>query len=270
MSRPKLPKDAAITTLESVGLSENESLLYSLMLTLPGSTVQELATRAPLPRTLLYYVLNQLIQKGLVSSHKETWRTIYLAEDPERLYEILASKEQVFERHRESVRELIPELKRKYRLAGKRPSARIFEGSAEYRKALEDSIIAKPKEIRAFEALDKKRPAIEIRETYERRRVARKIKKNILFFENTAALQALKERGYDDYTQYRNVEREIAPFETDLMLYDGKLLYTSYSDEHEPTAILIEDHALYEMQKNLFDRLWKQGKDRTLAYTGNL
>ena len=59
----------------------------------------------------------------------------------------------------------------------------------------------------------------------------------------------------------------VAPFSADVTLYDGKLLYTSYYDEREPTAILVEDRALYEMQKNLFDTLWQQGKDRTLAFT---
>ena len=49
------------------------------------------------------------------------------------------------------------------------------------------------------------------------------------------------------------------------MLYDGKILYTNYS-KHEPKAILIEDRALYEMQKNIFLAQWKEGKSETLSY----
>lgn len=271
MARKKLKKDTATRTLEDLDLSENEAVLYAQMLSHPRNTAQELGTRAPFPRTMLYYVLKQLMQRGLVSAKKEGWRTVYIAEDPERLYDLLASKEREFERETSTVRELIPRLKNRYRLAGKRPTVRTFEGIEEYQKALEDIIVSSPKEIFSFEVLVAKKPALEVRAAHEKRRITRKIQKKVLFFERGEALQLLKSRRYDDFTQFRSIkEGSIVPFSVDLSLYDGKLLYSSYYDEHEPTAVLVEDRALYEMQKSLFDALWKQGKDRTLAYTERL
>ena len=93
----KNEKSNITSTLEKLGLSENEALLYSVMLRHPKCTVQELTTRAPFPRTMLYHVLNQLSQKGLVSSSKDKWRTLYIAESPERLYELLALRAKEFE-----------------------------------------------------------------------------------------------------------------------------------------------------------------------------
>ncbi|MBC7836376.1 hypothetical protein H7X87_01190 [Acetobacteraceae bacterium] len=268
MAQQKPKKDTTIRTLQELELGENEAILYTQMLSHPRSTVQELVTHAPFPRTMLYYVLKQLMQRGLVSAKKEGWRTVYIAEDPEHLYDLLAQKEREFQRETGAVRELIPELKNQYRLAGKRPTVRTFEGIAEYQKALEDIIVSKPKEILTYEILSGKKPALEVRETHERRRIARKIQKNVLFFEQGNALQALKNYPYNDFTQFRSInESSSEVFDVDLALYEGKLLYTSYYDEHEPTAILVEDKALYEMQRNLFDALWKQGKERTLAFT---
>lgn len=266
MARPKAKTDAVSRVLQSLDLNENEAGLYTQMLTHPGSTVQELATRSPLPRTMLYYVLKGLMERGLVSARKDTWRTAYVAEDPERLYDLLAHKEREFEKERIAVRELVPKLKNKYRLAGKRTTIRSFEGVSEYQKALEDIIVSAPKELYAYETLSKKKAAWEVRDTHDRRRVSHKIMKYTLFFEESEALKALKERRYDDFTQFRSIT-DAPTFETDLMLYDRKLLYTSYYDDHEPTALLIEDRALYEMQKAFFDLLWRNGKDRTLAYT---
>ena len=266
MAKNKPKRDMATRTLQELDLSENEAVLYTQMLSRPRSTVQELGTHAPFPRTMLYYVLNQLTQRGLVSAKKEGWKMVYVAEDPERLYELLANKQREFEREIGTVRELIPRLKHRYRLAGKRPSVRTFEGSEEYQKVLEDSIVSQPKEIYAYEVIVAKKPALEIRNAHERRRIARKIQKKVLFFERGDELRLLKKRPYDDSTQFRSVDKGLVPFTTDVSLYDGKILYTSYYDEHEPTAILIEDRSLYEMQKNLFDLLWKQGKDRTLAF----
>ncbi len=265
-SKPKI--DTTTKTLQELDLHENEAVLYTQMLSRPRSTVQELGTHAPFPRTMLYYVLNQLMRRGLVSAKKEGWRTVYVAEDPERLYDILSKREEEFERDAGTIRELIPRLKHRYRLAGKRPNVRSFDGAAEYLMALEDIIVTNPKEILAYEILDGKKPPLEIEGAHERRRISHKIQKKVLFFERGSALQFVKERRYDDFTQFRNIkDGSVAPFDTDLTLYDGKILYTSYYDEYEPTAILMEDRALYEMQKNLFESLWKQGKDRTLAFT---
>ena len=137
MPKPKPKRDIASRTLQDLDLGENEALLYTQMLSHPRSTVQEMITRAPFPRTMLYHVLKQLMRRGLVSAKKDGWRTVYITEDPEKLYDLLAYKEQEFERETGSIRELIPKLKYRYRLSGKRPHVRTFDGIEEYRKALE-------------------------------------------------------------------------------------------------------------------------------------
>ncbi len=253
--------------LAGLGLSENEATLYELMLTHPRSTVQELAVRTPFPRTLLYYVLKQLMQRGLVSA-KETRRcTIYIAEDPHKLYELLAKKEHESTQERAAIRDLVPQLKQMYRLAGKRPTVRTFDGIAEYEKALDDCIISSPREVLSYQALGKRRTALETRESHEKRRVARKIPKKVLFFDGAFATAELKKIQYNDFTQFRRIEEStLTPFEADVTLYNGKIMYTSYADT-EPTAVLVEDDSLFEMQESLFYSLWKHGKDRTLAFT---
>jgi sugar-specific transcriptional regulator TrmB len=267
MSKSAQKSDSEAKILENVGLSENEAVLYSLMLDHPQCTVQELETRAPFPRTMLYYVLKQLMRRELVSAKKETWRTVYIAEDPDHLYDILSQKEKVFERNRNDIRELVPQLKRRYRLVGKRPSVRMFEGVEQYQKTLEDIVISRPREILSYETLSNKKTALEVLAAHERRRISRKILKKVLFFETNEALTYVRDRRYDDFTQFRCInENTVAAFEADVTLYDGKILYTSYYDTHEPTAILVEDQALFTMQRNLFESLWKQAKDRTLAY----
>jgi len=256
--------DQTSFALSRLGLSENEALLYGIMLRHPKSTVQEIAIRSPLPRTMLYYVLNQLVQNGLVSASKSKWRTAYIAEDPERLYELLAQKEREFEKESRVVREIIPELKNKYLLAGHRPGVRTFEGIEEYKKALEDIIVSKPKIIFAYEALGKKKSALEVRELHEHRRISKKIQKNILFFEDQEAIESLARRKYDDFSQLRSIAENLKHFNVDLMLYDGKMLYTSYN-EQEPTAIIIEDRGFYAMQESMFQSIWQTSKDKTLT-----
>ena len=268
MAKPEPQKNTIIKTLESLGLNKNEATLYSLMLRHPQSTVRELEVQAPFSRTMLYHVLGQLTERGLISQYRKRARTTYTTESPEKLYEILASKEQEFEQDVNAVRALIPKLKNCYRLSGNRPSVRIFEGIEEYKKALEDIIISKPTKIYTYEILGKKKPALEVCNMHNKRRIAKKIQKNVLFFSDVKALGALANYKYNDYTKFKSIKDEkLAPFDTDVILYDGKLLYTSYADTNEPVAVLMEDKALYTMQKSLFDMLWQDAEDRTLYFT---
>lgn len=267
----KKHRNTAIHILKELALSENEAILYTHMLRRPRCTVHELSTHAPFPRTMLYYVLNQLAQRGLVTSRKEKGRTVYLAENPERLYEVLHTQEQEFERSTRAVRELIPRLKRQYQLSSIRPNVRRFDGVLEYQKALDDVLLAKPTEVYAYERIGEKKSALEVHESHDKKRVTKKILKRVLFFESPSALKYIAQRRYDDMTQFRSIkEGAMNPFEADVILYDGRLLYTSYDDAHEPTALIVEDKALFTMQQSLFETLWKQGKDCTLAYTKKL
>jgi sugar-specific transcriptional regulator TrmB len=267
MPRLASKSDHTTRSLTGLGLSENEAVLYAFMLGQPKCTAQVLAARAPFPRTMLYHVLGQLTTRGLITTKKDAWRTVYVAEDPERLYELLAHKEQELAKEAHLIREVIPHMKQRYHLAGARTSVRVFEGLSEYAKVLEDCIIAGPKEILSYESPTKSKPGLEVRDEHERRRLSKKIQKMVLYCGNEVKAGVITSKNYNDFTQYRSVHSgAVAPFEVDLMLYDGKILYTSY-DAYEPTAVLIEDRALYVMQKNMFDSFWKTATDRTFDFT---
>lgn len=266
MAKPKPQLSQTAQTLVGLGLTENEATLYTLLLTRPPSTVHELAPIAPFPRTLLYHVLNQLVARGLVRVRDDAWRAVYTAEDPARLYDLLADRKKTFDEQSDRVRTLVPKLKRTYQLADTRPQVRMFDGVVEYQKALDNVLASKPTELLAYQNLEQATPAIEIYEQFERTRIAQGISKKLLFCESHAALCALEDIPYNDHTQVRSIaKRDVAPFDGTMFLYDGAMLYTRNAG-YEPTALLIQDTALYAMQKSLFMNLWNKAQDRTLYF----
>jgi len=257
-----------IKSLELLGLSDNEILLYSNMLQMPRATVKQLGTLGLFPRTMLYHVLNQLIGKALVEAQDLVGtKTIYIAKDPENLYQLLHKKEVAFKQTSDSVKELIPKLKNQFSLFGKIPNIRVFNGILEYEKALEDIFVSRVDTIYAYENFQIKKTGLEARNNFENRRILKKIKKDVIFFEIKESLDKLANLKYNDYTNYRGIaEGELKEFQIDLILYSNKLLYTLH-DSHEPMALLIEDRNLYEMQMSIFQSLYNSGKNRTLYYT---
>ena len=267
MKTQKINQNITIRTLQDIWLSEGESILYMLMLEYPKSTVQELTIRSSFPRTMLYYLLKKLAEKWLSNAKKEKWKTIYSVGDPENLYGLLKNKETEFEKQQQSIKQLIPKLKATFQLKNKRPSVKVYEWLEAYEKILEDSLLKSVPIIYIYEHFFSQKPGLETRENHDWKRVFKKIQKHVLFFETPESLKELVKIPYNDYTLFHGIkENSVSFFKTDVMLYNGKVLYTSY-DEHEPTAILIEDRDLYEMQKNIFESLRKSSKDLTLYFT---
>lgn len=244
-------------TLERLGLGENEANLYLLMLKYPKSTVQELQEKSPLTRTMLYHVLNSLTKEGLVTPVRQKWRTVYMVEDPECLYDVLERKQQEFEQQKTNVRELIPELRQTFRLSSSRPGVRLFEGLDSYKTALEDIFVSGADTIYAFaEPATHKNPGVELRAQFEREREERGIQLRVLAKDKTIAVQLAKEYKNKHLTEIKIVSSHANFPDVDLRLYAGKMMYTKY-DRHEPIVTIFEDTLFYDFEKALFLNLYK-------------
>jgi len=251
-------KNRVVETLQKLGLGENEALLYSLLLTQPKSTVQELQMHTPFPRTMLYYVLNNLQEIGLVARQKIGWRTEYVVESPERLYELLSKREQEFKMEAEAVQEIIPELNTTYRLSSKRPDAPIFQGVEGYKTALEDILRSNPKEICYYKHVGTpKIPGLEVREDFETRRLNKRIPLKILLEDTSASNEWIKKQVLNDYTWHRLTPKELNVCAQDIYLYNSKILYVTH-DNREPIVLLVEDENYNKTQTNIFQYIWKQ------------
>ncbi len=263
MPRPKQLKNATITALQKLHLSENEAELYSVMIKEAGLSVRQLQNKVPFPRTLLYYILGQLTRRGLISAKTVTKKTVYTAVNPEKLHELIVSQEESFKTDMQTVRDTVSKLRRDYRLAKQRPETTLVDGIVEYEKALDSLLQGDDTNlIRSYETTPALRTGKESRQEFERLRIRKKIEKHTLFTlpPTPRFIEALV---YDDFTKYRaiqNDKQEMAPFETDVIIAGSSLLYTRHMELGEPVAVLITDAAFATMQSNIFDHLWKRAE----------
>src|SRR3989344_9040306 len=72
-------------TLEKIGLSEKEALIYASLITLGGAFPSKIAEHAKLNRTSVYKILVDLSVKGLVSEIKKRNKIFYQVEKPDKL-----------------------------------------------------------------------------------------------------------------------------------------------------------------------------------------
>lgn len=256
----KHPKTNILLALEKLGLSENEAELYMIMVKHPKVTVQDLLNYSPFPRTLIYYLLRNLIRHGLVSSLEQKRRTIYVVKDPENLYDLLRTKEQEFDQNKRTIKQLIPELKNQFRLSQSRPGFRLFEGVRGYRTALEDMLDSGVETIYSYLDIGKdKRPGVEIRKDIKKKRLKAGISEKILLMDNNEGKIWARKNSTSQMTQCKVLPKKLNPFQVEMRLYEGKVLYVTY-ENREPIVLMMEDKNLFEMQRNIFSFLWDNAK----------
>lgn len=129
-----------ITRLSNIGLTKNEAKVYYFLLKNPPITGSELSKKMKMDRTLVYQILNQLIDKKTVSYYTDdNNKRLYITTSTKNLYLPIKEKEMDLD-------SLLPELekiKNKEQLPSQEVS--IFQGVIGIKKYLDELI--KEKEI---------------------------------------------------------------------------------------------------------------------------
>jgi HTH-type transcriptional regulator, sugar sensing transcriptional regulator len=118
----------AIARLIEAGLSEKEAHVYVAMLACGPSVVQDIAARSDMPRASVYAALDALAARGLVTQYEEEKRTIYVAEAPKRLVELVEREAQTLHERREKLVFFVPELEALFQTQRHKPVVRFYEG----------------------------------------------------------------------------------------------------------------------------------------------
>lgn len=114
--------------LISIGLNEKEAKVYLASLELGQSTVQNISVKAGINRATTYFIIDGLMQRGLVTSFNKGKKQYFFAADPERLLEILEKEKENIERKKDDLQKLLPQLRSLNNKQGGRPLVRYYEG----------------------------------------------------------------------------------------------------------------------------------------------
>ncbi len=129
-----------IQKIQLLGFSDKAAQMYLATLKLGGGTMQDIARLSKVPRTSLYYTLEELINAGALIESSLGKRKYYQAVAPRQLVEL--AKERVSE-----VFESLPELEQEAG-RGKTTAVEILHGPQGFKLAWEGLLQTKDKEFR--------------------------------------------------------------------------------------------------------------------------
>ncbi len=242
-----------IENLRQIGLNEKESKVYVELLQSGDCIVSEIAARTRINRSLLYTVLSELANKGIVTYIIRNNVRYYRAAEPAKILSMLQENENAF-------RTILPALAALHKPRTKKPVVEVLEGK-EGIKTIFNDVIRQKKEWYAFDVPGKgpeiMGPAVH---AFEKDRQMRKITLKVICVKTEQGLKRGKEFSQMKFTKVRYTPR---PYESPASnwLYGDRIVIIFWYKEF-PFAVRIIDKNIAESYKNHFKLLWEYSDEQ--------
>ena len=242
-------------SLEYIGFSKKEVMVYLALLELGKGTVTQISRRAGINRPTGYHVLASLEAKELVRISGKEPKQEYIAESPDQIEKILKNKIEDDHAFINEAKKIIPELKSMHNVTG-RPRVYFYEGTDGLKRVYEDTLTSH-EPIRAYATYDDMQSALPgYFPEYFYRRAKKGISIRAIFPYTKAGLDLSK------YDKEQLRETAIVPsdkflFSPEINIYDNKIMIASWK---EKLGIIIESSEIADAMKKAYELAWAEAK----------
>lgn len=242
-------------TLEYIGFSEKEVLVYLALLELGKGTVTQISRKAGINRPTGYHVLASLEIKELVKVSGKEPKQEYVAESPDQIEKMLLKKIENDQIYISEARKIIPELKSMHNISD-RPKILFYEGKDGLEKVYEDTLTSH-ETIRAYANVDEMHKALpHYFPNYYKRRAGKGIHIRAIFPDNEMGHLRQKEDAKEERTS-AIVPADKFYFSPEINIYDNKVMIASWL---EKLGIIIESQEIADAMKKVFELAWTEAK----------
>ncbi len=252
-----------LETLLKLGLSEKEGKVYLAALELGEDTAQNIAKKAGVNRATTYVILEKLMRLGLMSSQEREKKTLFVAENPTELVNILEEEKRQVDARKKYLDEAMNQLTAIYNANKSKPIVRYFEGPDGLEALDRYKVDLKPNtEMLTMIPIDK------VEELFPSRRktsLSERVKLGI----KAKAIYTRKEGEFSEEENAKQLRegiflsREDLPIDATITIHPewGVKLY--YFNQSRPYGVLIQSPEIARNMKHLFDLAWRGAKQKT-------
>lgn len=240
------------------GLSENQALVYEMLLKLGKVPASKIHNSTPLKKGLLYKVLEELADLGLITIHEKAGKvTTFEPMHPDNLKKLLETKSQEVQNSLSALDNIWLNVTQDFNLIASRPTVQFFEGIEGVHKVTNDTLTATGTiySYIDYDAMDKYMPVFN--DAYVDKRIRLKINKQILAVDTEYARKRVANKPRT-YREVRFIKSSL-PFSTLMQIYNNKISYVTLS-ENKKIGVIIEDPYITGMHKALFESAWEKAR----------
>lgn len=251
------------TLLEKIGLAQKEAKVYLAALELAQDSVQNIAKKAGVTRPNTYVILEKLMKLGLVSSHQEGKKTLFVATSPTELETIINKQAKDLDTRKQELKESMNQFLAIYNARSDKPVVRYFEG-ADGLEALDRygrDQLKRNSEILNFSPLDLiEKYFPDRRKKSLNERIELGIKSKTIYTSTNGEIP-----GIQNKTELREgvwIPRSEFPLDATIRVVPNWGIKLYYFDPVKPYGVLIESKELANNLKIVFELAWEGAKTR--------
>lgn len=242
-------------TLVQAGLTTEQASIYEVLIKNGALPAGKIHQKTPYKRGLVYKVLEQLEDIGLIAKKDELGKVaVFEPAHPLKLKELAEKKEEQAKTAQKSLAGVLDTMTSEFNLAIGKPGVQFYEGMEGVKRLAEDTLTATD-EILQYLDLD----ALESKfakesEYYTKKSINLKIKRRILV--RNSPLVQKEDLTSEEGIEYRILNTE-QPFNAVTYIYSNKTASITL-DPNRLMSVIIEDEIIANMNRILFNLLWEQ------------
>lgn len=250
--------------LSDAGLSQDQAVIYEILLTHGKLPAGQITKKAGLTRPLAYKVLEELVGLELVAKKKGKNNILaFEPQHPSRLESIAEENIRNAKITKDRLGSVLSRLISDFNLVSGKPGIKFFEGDEGIEHIIKDSLSATGEILQYHDPDELGRYIANVNTLYIRERITRKIKKRMLVPKRTSPtyMESYKKRDekYRTLTEVRFVEVESIA-STLTMIYNDKVSYLTLEPKTR-IGIVIQSKNIADFHRSLFELNW-QGASR--------
>lgn len=237
-----------IELIKQYRLSDSEASLYLAALELGEASVQDMAKKSKIKRTSIYFMLEDLESKGVLTTAKRNKKTYYIATSPADLLKSFRRRLSEFEK----TAEVLEQHKGKII---KRPRIYFLQGPSGFKQVWDLVFASNPKEYRitteGLNFLDFVKEKYVVNEIIKQK-IEQGVKSFQIIPDTTYAIKIISR------DKFENRQSRILPMDTKLPFTEiiCPRLVAYISPRFNDNIFVVEDETFAEGRKVVFDLLW--------------
>ena len=250
---------------EAVGLTKGEREVYLALAALGSSTANPIIKKTGMQKSTVYFCLDRLVSKGLISYIIRNNRRVFEAAPTDKLAEYIENRKKKLDEEKRKIEEAVKALTSSRSI--EKHGARIFEGWGGFEIAFNDILgtVKAGEEICVFNVSGVP-PAVHDRfrrfmKKFHKKLYAKKVNARLLMNERMR-LTIGKDREGESGNKVRYISEAYTTPAT-INIYGNKVLLILLSEK--PTVFMVEGKEIADSFRNYFELLWKE---ETRVYHG--
>jgi len=232
--------------LQKLGLQEKEAKIYIAALEVGKGSVQDIAKKANINRATAYFVIENLMKKGLISATQEDKKQFFSPESPAQLQEIIEQQKRELDRKKSLIPDLVKNLESINAASIKKPIVKYYLGKEGIMRMAKSSFDYAKNEI-MWLAFSKDRLDRFMSTKENASLIHERLKKK-------THLQAIYNTSGEELKSTKDnlrisIKEKNYPLPGDIAVYGNRVRLTSYEDE---IGIIIENENIAKTLASIF------------------